>query len=93
MRHIPEKTHVVDKLPSALVCEVFDLEFSIDEATSQCIQKRKQRLASLPGDGGEGGASFWRTVLCVIQIGEDGKEKEGHSRKQDCETEIKSIFT
>lgn len=55
MRHIPEKTHVVDKLPSALVCEVFDLEFSIDEATSQCIQKRKQRLASLPGDGGEGG--------------------------------------
>lgn len=92
MRHIPEKTHVIDELPSALVCEVFGLEFSIDEATSPCIQKRKQRLASLPGDGGEG-ASFWRAVLCLIQIGEDGKGKEGQSRKQDFETESKCILS
>lgn len=54
------------------------------EKTETCIPARRR---------GRGGASFWRTVLCVIQIGEDGKEKEGHSRKQDCETEIKSIFT
>lgn len=54
MRHVPEKTHVVDELPSALVCEVFGLEVSIDEATAQCIQKRKQRLASCQEMGGKG---------------------------------------
>lgn len=53
--------------------------------------KEKTETCILPGDGREG-ASLWRaTVLCVI--GEDGKEKEGHSRKQDCETEIKATLT
>lgn len=55
--------------------------------------KGKTETCILPGDGREG-ASLWRaTVLCVIQTGEDGKGKEGHSRKQDCETEIKATLT
>lgn len=62
-------------------CDAFGLQFSIDEATSQCIQKREQRLVSVRrwGKGGSHSGE-WPCVSLSLEGMENEKKGIVESR-------------